>query len=125
MRVYHLQIMMNISAADVIDINGSAASITDNYKNFVATALNDHVVRMSVMTEDFYWHYHPNSDETFMVIEGTLLLDLENETIELHKGQMITVPKNVRHRTRPKGGRSVNITIELAAMETVRIDGQK
>jgi len=125
LRVYHLQIMMNISAADVIDINGSAASITDNYKNFVATALNDHVVRMSVMTEDFYWHYHPNSDETFMVIEGTLLLDLENETIELHKGQMITVPKNVRHRTRPKGGRSVNITIELAAMETVRIDGQK
>ncbi len=80
MRVYHLQIMMNISAADVIDINGSAASITDNYKNFVAAALNDHVVRMSVMTEDFYWHYHPNSDETFMVIEGTLLLDLENES---------------------------------------------
>jgi len=113
---------MTISAADIIDINGYAASITDSYKNFVATSLNDHVVRMSVMTEDFYWHYHPNSDETFMVVEGTLLLDLENETIELNQGQMITVPKNVHHRTRPKSGRSVNLTIELAAMETVRID---
>jgi mannose-6-phosphate isomerase-like protein (cupin superfamily) len=74
------------------------------------------------MTEDFYWHYHPNSDETFMVIEGTLLFDLETETIELTKGQMITIPKNMPHHTRPKNGRSVNLTIELTAMETVRIE---
>jgi len=113
---------MNISAADVININGYASSITDTYKNVVLTNLNDHVVRISMMTEDFYWHYHPNSDETFLVMEGTLLLDLEHETIELSEGQMITVPKNIHHRTRPKGGRSVNLTIELAAMETVRID---
>jgi mannose-6-phosphate isomerase-like protein (cupin superfamily) len=115
---------MSLSSTDVINLNTQIANITDAYKNIPLTEVNDHVVRLAVMTEDFYWHYHPNSDETFMVIEGILLLDLETETIELNKGQMITVPKNMPHRTRPKDGRSVNITIELTAMETVRI-GEK
>lgn len=113
---------MGLSSADIIDINAQVVNITDAYKNIPLTEVNDHVIRMSVMTEDFYWHYHPNSDEIFMVIEGTLLLDLDTGTIELNKGQMITVPKNLPHRTRPKDGRSVNLTIELIAMETVRID---
>jgi mannose-6-phosphate isomerase-like protein (cupin superfamily) len=115
---------MSLSSADIIDLNTHTANTADAYKNIPLTEVNDHIVRMSIMTEDFYWHYHPNSDETFMVIEGTLLLDLETGTLELNKGQMITVPKNMPHRTRPKGGRSVNLTIELTAMETVRIEGR-
>jgi mannose-6-phosphate isomerase-like protein (cupin superfamily) len=113
---------MSISPSDIIDINALTAQGLDNYKNFALTHVNDHVIRMSIMTEDYYWHYHPNSDETFLVAEGTLLLDLKSETLELSKGQMITVPKNVPHRTRPKGGPSVNLTIELKDMETVRLE---
>jgi mannose-6-phosphate isomerase-like protein (cupin superfamily) len=115
---------MSISSSDIVDFNELSRKITDGYKNFPVAQVNDHVVRMSVMTEDFYWHYHPNSDETFIVVEGTLLLDLETGTMELTQGQMITVPKNVVHRTRPKEARSVNLTFELAAMETERVDSK-
>ncbi|MFA6086218.1 cupin domain-containing protein [Mucilaginibacter sp.] len=103
------------------DLNEYHQAISDKYANHVLTNVNDHVVRISVMTEDFYWHYHPNSDETFIVLEGTMFLDLETGTVEIGKGQMITVAASVRHRTRPKGPRSVNLTIELADMETVRV----
>ena len=113
---------MTISAADIIDLNEHFGKAPEGYKNSSLSEVNDHVIRMSIMTEDFYWHYHPNSDETFIVIEGTLLLDLETGTIELNKGQMITVPKNIPHRTSPKGAQSINLTIELTAMETVRIE---
>ncbi|MBK0378419.1 cupin domain-containing protein [Mucilaginibacter segetis] len=113
---------MSLSSNDIIDLGTRAAHVTEHYANFALSEVNDHVVRMGVMTEDFYWHYHPNSDETFLVVEGTLLLDTDGQTLELQPGQMITVPKNIPHRTRPKGGRSVNITIELTAMQTVRIE---
>jgi len=109
---------MNISP---IDLNEYHQAITDAYANHVLTNVNDHVVRISIMTEDFYWHYHPNSDETFIVLEGTLLLDLETGTVEIGKGELFTVPANVHHCTRPKGERSVNLTIELADMKTVRV----
>jgi len=106
----------------VVDIAKETAITDTPYANFPLSVVNDHVVRASVMTEDFYWHYHPNSDESFLVTEGCLLIDLENETIELHAGQLFTIPKNIIHRTRPQGNRSVNITFELADMQTVKVE---
>jgi mannose-6-phosphate isomerase-like protein (cupin superfamily) len=74
------------------------------------------------MTEPFYWHYHPNSDETFLVLEGVLCIDLEDRTVELSPGQLITIPANTMHRTRPKHDRSVNVTFERENIQTVKAD---
>jgi len=103
----------------VIDVQQETHEIK-SYKNLPISLINDHVVRLSIMTEPFYWHYHPNSDETFLVIEGIVCIDLEDCTVELAPGQLFTIPANVRHCTRPKGDRSVNLTFELAAMETIK-----
>ncbi|MDB5146769.1 MAG: cupin [Mucilaginibacter sp.] len=107
----------------IIDLNSFTKTMVAHYANYALTNVNDHVIRLSIMTEDFYWHFHPNSDETFLMIEGVLLLDLEQETVTLRQGQMYTVPQNVHHRTRPKGSRSINITFERTNMETVRVKG--
>ena len=112
---------MNPSSLTVINLKQETATDAA-YKNIVVSLVNDHVIRAGVMTESFYWHYHPNSDETFLVTEGCLLIDLEDKTIELNVGELFSIPKNVIHRTRPKGERSVNITFELADMETVKVE---
>ena len=75
-------------------------NITDDWKNFIVSEINDHVVRLSVLQRDFHWHSHSESDEMFYVIEGKLFVDLENTTEEINPGEMITVPKNIKHRTR-------------------------
>jgi mannose-6-phosphate isomerase-like protein (cupin superfamily) len=103
----------------VIDVQQETQEIK-SYKNVPISLINDHIVRLSIMTEPFYWHYHPNSDETFLVIEGIVCIDLEDRTVKLAPGQLFTIPANVRHRTWPQGNRSVNLTFELAAMETIK-----
>jgi len=89
------------------------------YDNHPIAGCNDHVVRIATMTEPYHWHLHPNSDETFLVIEGRLSIEFENGSCELDPGQLLTIPRGVRHRTRPVGARSVNLTFELAHSETV------
>ena len=89
------------------------------YDNHPIANVNDHVVRISTMTEPYHWHSHPNSDETFLVIEGRLCIEFESGSLELDPGQLVTVPRGVRHRTRPVGARSVNLTFELAGSETI------
>lgn len=111
---------MQINSLMVTDIGQQANEITSGYGNFQIASVNDHVVRLSVMTEPFYWHAHPNSDETFLCVEGSLFIDLEDSTVELLPGQLFTVPKNVRHKTRPNGPRSVNLTFEIKDIETTR-----
>lgn len=93
------------------------ASGTAQYDNHAVAYVNDHVVRISTMTQPYHWHSHPNSDETFLVIEGGLVIEFEHGEIQLAPGQMATVLRGVRHRTRPLG-RSVNLTFEAADTKT-------
>jgi mannose-6-phosphate isomerase-like protein (cupin superfamily) len=107
---------------DVMDLMQKAKELSGNYENVVLAEINDHVVRISLMTEPYFWHFHPNSDETFLGLEGIVILELDDQRVELRPGQMFTVPRGRKHRTAPAGARSVNLTIERADIVTVRVD---
>jgi mannose-6-phosphate isomerase-like protein (cupin superfamily) len=105
---------------EVVTLKAESSTQLD-YDNHPIANVNDHVVRISIMTEPYYWHFHPNSDETFLVIEGRLCIEFDRGSRELDPGQMLTVPRGVRHRTRPVGARSVSLTFELAEAESVAV----
>jgi mannose-6-phosphate isomerase-like protein (cupin superfamily) len=87
-------------------------SIQDRYRNVSLATVNDHEIRMSVMTERFGWHRHPDSDETFLCVDGELVIEFEDGQVAVAPGQLVTVPAGTLHRTRPGGTRSVNLTFE-------------
>lgn len=93
-------------------------SVAAEYDNHTIANVNNHVVRISRMTQTYFWHSHPNSDETFLAIEGGLVIEFEDGEIQLAPGQMATVSRGVRHRTRPLGASSVNLTFEAADART-------
>ena len=105
-----------------INLLTEAQKLSGSYENVVLSRVNDHVIRLALMTEPYFWHRHPNSDETFLGIEGVLLLELEEQRLEIGPGDTFTVPKGVRHRTSPAGPRSVNLTIERSDATTERVD---
>jgi mannose-6-phosphate isomerase-like protein (cupin superfamily) len=105
----------------VVDM-AEAATTSLEYDNRPVAEVNDHFVRISIMTQPFYWHYHPNSDETFLVLEGRLGVDFEHESLEIGPGQLLTVKRGIPHCTRPIGGRSVNLTFERADATTVAVE---
>jgi mannose-6-phosphate isomerase-like protein (cupin superfamily) len=112
-------------AMQVIDLMQRAKALSGEYENVVLSKFDDHVVRMSRMEKVYFWHFHPNSDEMFLGVEGVLVLELENQRIELGPGQVFTVARGIRHRTLPAGGYSVNLTFERLDMETVSVgEGQ-
>jgi len=101
------------SSFEIVDLASESPKVT-SYDNHAIAKVNDHEVRISTMTEAYLWHCHPDSDESFLALEGGLLIDFDDRTVELRPGQMITVNRGVRHRTRPIGTRSVNLTFERA-----------
>jgi mannose-6-phosphate isomerase-like protein (cupin superfamily) len=105
-----------------IDCHAIAREARNGYMNRVLTSVNGQNVHLSVMEGPFYWHLHPDSDETFLVLEGALVIDFDDGSVELRLGQLLTVPAGMRHRTRPAGARSVNLTVEKAGANTVRCD---
>ncbi|MEA2540329.1 MAG: hypothetical protein QOH35_1695 [Acidobacteriaceae bacterium] len=106
----------------MIDLVQRAKGLSGEYVNVVLNKFNDHVVRMSRMEKEYFWHFHPNSDEMFLGVEGVLILELENQRIQLGPGQVFTVARGIPHRTLPAGSYSVNLTFERLDMETVSVD---
>jgi mannose-6-phosphate isomerase-like protein (cupin superfamily) len=100
---------MRNSSFGVISLAAESAT-EKSYENHSIAEVNDHEVRISVMTEPYHWHCHPDSDEVFLALEGGLYIDFDDHTVE----HLITVHRGVRHRTRPIGERSVNLTFERA-----------
>jgi mannose-6-phosphate isomerase-like protein (cupin superfamily) len=93
--------------------------------NRVISSVNDHDVHISVMDAPYRWHFHPNSDETFVAVEGTLVIEFEEGAVELRAGQLLTVPAGKPHCTRPGGARSVNLTFEKKDAQTVFFDAPR
>jgi len=108
---------MQNSSFEVINLSSESAT-AESYDNHPIAKVNDHEVRISTMTEAYHWHCHPDSDESFLALEGSLFIDFDDRTVELLPGHLITVNRGVRHRTRTIGERSVNLTFERAGSRT-------
>jgi mannose-6-phosphate isomerase-like protein (cupin superfamily) len=85
---------------ELIDIPQMVKECKDKWFNQTLTQVNDSVVRLGIVQGEYHWHKHDNDDEFFFVLEGQLLIDLENKTIELNPNQGVTISKGVMHRPR-------------------------
>ena len=64
----------------------------------IIAEMNDYQFKLVKIKNDFIWHHHEDTDEVFIVIEGKIGIEFENETIEINEGEMIVVPKGKKHR---------------------------
>ena len=109
-------------ALHVVDLEAEGAKVTDSYRNMVINRVNGSCLRLAVFAGEYRWHYHPKSDELFIVIEGCLAIDLEGGLeLRLHPWQSVTIPAMTVHRTRAIG-RTVNLCFEELAAETVFVE---
>jgi mannose-6-phosphate isomerase-like protein (cupin superfamily) len=84
--------------------------------NRTLCAVNDAWVRLGVLDGDFHWHKHDDTDEFFLVLDGELLIDLEDrETVTLTQHQGYTIPRGVMHRTRAPRRTSI-LMVEAAGV---------
>ena len=75
----------------------------------VIAEMNDYQFKLSKLRGDFIWHNHPDTDEAFLVIDGTLRIDFRDGAVTLHPGEMFVVPKGVEHK--PFAEREVSLLI--------------
>jgi len=100
---------------EVIDEKAVSASCRHKWYNQTLCQVNDSVVRMGVIEGEYHWHKHDRDDEFFWVVEGCLLIDLEDRTVELAPRQGFVVPKGIVHRTRAPR-RTVILMVENAGI---------
>jgi mannose-6-phosphate isomerase-like protein (cupin superfamily) len=98
-----------------IDVNEMVKACKDKWFNQTLTKVNESVVRIGIVEGEYHWHKHDDDDEFFFVLEGQLLIDLEDRTIELNPNEGVTITKGVMHRPRaPK--KTVMLMVETSSI---------
>ena len=108
---------------EVVDVPAIVAKCAKKWFNQTLVQVNDSVVRLGIVRGRFHWHKHDREDEFFFVLEGRLLIDLENRTIDLSPGQGVVVPKKVMHRPRATR-KTVMLMVETRGIEPLG-DGRR
>jgi mannose-6-phosphate isomerase-like protein (cupin superfamily) len=60
--------------------------------------LNDYHIKIAKVQGEFNWHTHPETDEFFLVVQGTLEIHLRDGVVTLNEGEIYVVPKGVEHK---------------------------
>jgi len=97
---YNINKNIRFNPLELIDVPKLIQECEETWFNQTLCRVNDCVVRLGIIHGEFHWHKHHEEDEVFYVIEGKLLVDLEDKTFELAPGQSVMVPRGVTHRTR-------------------------
>src|SRR3954471_3544918 len=98
-RDYDIHLDDKFGALRLIDVAAEAAA-HEPWFNQTLTRVDEAVVRLGVIDGDFHWHKQDDQDEFFLVLEGRLLIDIEDaETVTLDPNQGFSVSKGVVHRT--------------------------
>jgi mannose-6-phosphate isomerase-like protein (cupin superfamily) len=105
----------------------------DHWSPKIVADLNDSHVKLAKVQGEFVWHDHAEEDELFLVLRGTLTIELRDGAVTLGPGEMVVIPKGVQHRPvaveevhlmliEPKGTRHTgDVESELTVHEYSRI----
>ena len=112
---YSINTDIRFGPLETIDIATMVAECAEPWFNQTLCKVNDSVIRLGILRGEFHWHKHEKEDEFFFVVDGQLLIDLEDKSIELGPKQGYMIPRGIVHRTRATDG-VVVLMVEAASV---------
>lgn len=86
---------------EAIDLHAKFSTFEGHWQPRTVCEYNGHDVMVVKAQGEYQWHVHPDTDDFFLVLKGTLEIDLPGgQTVRLAPGQMFVVPRGVQHRPR-------------------------
>ena len=83
----------------VINLAEKLSTFSEHWSPKTVEQFNGHDLMVVKCQGEFNWHSHDDTDDFFLVIKGTLKIEMRDRSVELKAGEMYVVPKDVEHRT--------------------------
>lgn len=85
-------------AYQAISLAEKFAKFSDHFQPKVIAQMNDYQFKLVRAQGDFVWHSHEDTDETFFIIEGELLIEFRDGQVRLQAGDMFVIPRGKEHK---------------------------
>ncbi|WP_428740553.1 cupin domain-containing protein [Tenacibaculum sp.] len=119
----------------ILNLHKESLKLDNYFSPRIVSEVNDQYVKIAkIKGENIPWHNHENEDELFYIIDGNLLMEIENQpSFIMNTGDLFVVPKGVNHRVSATEDclimlietKSTKHTGDVIASITKSIDNQK
>jgi len=100
--------MIDVMTNAPVNLSQALASFSDIYSPRIVGRVNDYDVRIAHTRGEHLWHVHDDTDEFFLVLEGTFDVSLREDggerTVRLQAGDIFVVPRGTEHKPSSDGG---------------------
>lgn len=83
---------------EAINFKDKFTKFTEHWSPRVVAEMNNYQFKLVKVEGEFVWHDHPDTDEVFIVLEGTLNIEFRDGVVTLNSGEMFVIPKGVEHK---------------------------
>jgi mannose-6-phosphate isomerase-like protein (cupin superfamily) len=85
-------------AQDAINLSEKLSKFDELWSPKIIAQMNDYHFKLAKIQGEFIWHSHPETDEVFVVIDGSMEIELRDRKVPLQAGEMYVVPRGVQHK---------------------------
>ena len=85
-------------AVQTVNLAQKLALITDCWSPKAVGEVNGFHVKLVKLKGEFVWHAHEFEDELFLVLAGTLRMQLRYRELVVREGEFLVVPRGTEHR---------------------------
>ena len=83
-----------------VNLAAKLAQISTHWDPHVIADYNDNDVMVVKFRGEFPFHLHEDTDDFFLVLEGEMVMDLQDQSHAVKTSEMFIVPRGVTHRPR-------------------------
>jgi quercetin dioxygenase-like cupin family protein len=83
-----------------VNLRSACADVMQYFSPRIIDEVNDQYIKIAkIKGQEVPWHNHENEDELFYIIDGQLLMEIENHPeFIMKKGDLFVVKKGINHR---------------------------
>ena len=81
-----------------INLREKLATFCELWQPRTVGTFNGHDLMVVKVKGEFVWHSHTDTDDLFLVLDGTINIELRDGVVTLAAGELFVVPKGVEHR---------------------------
>jgi mannose-6-phosphate isomerase-like protein (cupin superfamily) len=94
---------------EAINFGEKLSKFSGRWSPRIIARMNDYEFKLAKIEGEFVWHKHDETDETFVVIDGEMQIELRDGSVTLRAGEMFVVPRGVEHK--PFAARECHVMI--------------
>lgn len=87
-----------MSTSVPINLAAEAAALDELWSPKIVARVADQYLKVARVHGEFAWHSHEGEDELFLVLKGSLVIQMRDRDVTLEAGDTYVVPAGVEHR---------------------------